>query len=118
MDQENCMLRDVGYEGFEAFVGMVDGKWKLRIIFYLGQHGVLRYGELKQLIEPITYKMLTAQLRELESDGLIDRNDYQESPPRVEYSLSPMGRDLKPLVEDLCQWIITNKVGVKDDLSS
>lgn len=63
MKKESCDLQEFGYERFETVVGMIGGKWKLRIIYMLAFHEVLRYGELKRLLAPITYKMLTNQLR-------------------------------------------------------
>lgn len=69
-------------------------------------HDVLRYGELKKLLTPITHKVLTAQLKELEKDGLINRKEYQQIPLRVEYSLTDMGKDLEPLVQKMYQWIL------------
>lgn len=102
---ENCYLRDTGYEKFEKVVNMIGGKWKLRIIYMLAFHEILRYGELKRLLTPITHKMLSAQLKELERDGLVHRKEYQQIPPKVEYSLTQMGRDLKPVVKEMYQWI-------------
>lgn len=67
----------------------------------LAFHEVLRYGELKRLLTPITHKMLTTQLRELEKDGLVTRKEYQQIPPKVEYSMTKMGRDLQPIVKEL-----------------
>ncbi|MBQ8935833.1 MAG: winged helix-turn-helix transcriptional regulator [Oscillospiraceae bacterium] len=84
---------------------MIGGKWKLRIVYMLAFHKVLRYGELKRLLSPVTHKMLTAQLRELEKDGLVSRKEYQQIPPKVEYSLTEMGRDLKPVVKEMYLWI-------------
>ena len=81
MKKEPCYLQDFGYERFEIIVGMIGGKWKLRIIYMLAFHEVLRYGELKRLLAPITHKMLTNQLKELEKDGLIIRE--------------PVGNDLR-----------------------
>lgn len=105
MEKETCYLKDVGYEKFEKVVNMIGGKWKLRIIYILAFHEVLRYGELKRLLAPITHKMLTAQLKELEKDGLVNRKEYQQIPPKVEYSLTQMGRDLKPVVKEIHNWI-------------
>lgn len=85
---------------------MIGGKWKLRIIYVLASHEILRYGELKRLLAPITHKMLTTQLKELEKDGLINRKEYQQIPPKVEYSLTQMGRDLKPVVKEMHAWIM------------
>ncbi|MGG7176288.1 winged helix-turn-helix transcriptional regulator [Clostridium paraputrificum] len=105
MKTEDCILNEMGYEKFESFLRMIDGKWKLRIVFLLALHQVLRYGELKKLLHPITHKMLAAQLKELEQDALVIRTEYPQIPPKVEYSLSEMGRDLRPVVEKICDWI-------------
>ncbi len=105
MKSGDCYLREMGYEKFEIFVNMIGGKWKLRIIYLLAFHEVLRYGELKRLLSPITHKMLTMQLKELEKDGLVHRKEYQQIPPKVEYSLTQMGRDLKPIVKEIHGWI-------------
>lgn len=106
MELENCYLKEFGYEKFEKVVNMIGGKWKLRIIYVLASHEILRYGELKRLLAPITHKMLTTQLKELEKDGLINRKEYQQIPPKVEYSLTQMGRDLKPVVKEMHAWIM------------
>ncbi|MGL4800168.1 MAG: winged helix-turn-helix transcriptional regulator [Cellulosilyticaceae bacterium] len=105
MKEDNCIVKAMGYERFETVVNMIGGKWKLRIIFVLAFHGVLRYGELKKILHPITHKMLANQLKELEQDGLVIRTEYQQVPPKVEYRLSPMGQDLQPIVESLSVWI-------------
>ncbi len=105
MDKESCYLKDFGYEKFERVVEMLDGKWKLRIIYMLAFHEVLRYGELKRLLAPITHKMLTNQLKELERDGLITRTEYPQIPPKVEYSMTEMGRSLQPVVKEMYLWI-------------
>lgn len=71
----------------------------------LASHEVLRYSELKRLVSGITHKMLTQQLRELEHDGLVFRKEYQQIPPKVEYSITDMGRDLKIVVSSMHTWI-------------
>ena len=105
MKTEPCYLKEFDYEKFERAVGMIGGNWILRIVYMLAFHKVLRYGELKRLLSPVTHKMLTAQLRELEKDGLVSRKEYQQIPPKVEYSLTEMGRDLKPVVKEMYLWI-------------
>lgn len=105
MENRDCILAEIGYQRVETVIDMIGGKWKLRIIYFLAFHQVLRYGELKKLLHPITHKMLTAQLRQLEKDGLVIRKEYPQVPPKVEYSLSQQGRDLQPIVEKLCDWI-------------
>ncbi len=106
MEKEHCYLKEFGYEKFEKVVDMIGGKWKLRIIYILAFHEVLRYGELKRLLSPVTHKMLTTQLKELEKAGLVNRKEYQQVPPKVEYSLTQMGRDLEPVVKEIHTWIM------------
>lgn len=110
MGKDNCYLQEFGYERFERAVKMIGGKWKLRIIYMLAMHGVLRYGELKRLLTPITHKMLTNQLKELEQDKLVNRKDYGQIPPKVEYSLTDIGRDLQPCVLKMYKWIVKHKL--------
>ncbi|MBQ3513987.1 MAG: helix-turn-helix transcriptional regulator [Lachnospiraceae bacterium] len=106
MEFENCFLKDIGYGKFQKVVNMIGGKWKLRIIYVLAFHEMLRYSELKRLLSPITHKMLSTQLKELEKDGLVLRKEYPQVPPKVEYSLTQMGRDLKPVVKEIHNWIV------------
>jgi DNA-binding HxlR family transcriptional regulator len=106
MKSKECFLKEFGYERFEKVVNMIGGKWKLRIIYVLAFHETLRYGELKRLLTPITHKMLSTQLKELEKDGLINRKEYQQIPPKVEYSLTQMGKDLQPVVHEIHNWIL------------
>ena len=106
MKPDECFLKEFGYERFEKVGIMSGGKWKLRIIYVLAFHEILRYGELKRLLSPITHKMLSTQLKELDKDGLINRKEYQQIPPKVEYSLTQMGRDLEPVVREIHNWIL------------
>lgn len=83
----------------------IGGKYKARILWHIHQEGnVLRYGELKRVLRNITSKMLTQSLRELEADQLIHREVYKQVPPRVDYSLTPTGRELIPFIEHLAHW--------------
>lgn len=81
----------------------IGGKYKGRILWYL-KDGVLRYGELKRIVEGISPKMLTQALKELENDKLIHRKVYHEVPPRVEYTLTPTGAALIPSIDLLRIW--------------
>jgi DNA-binding HxlR family transcriptional regulator len=81
----------------------ITGKWKLEILWQLNQR-VHRFGELKRAVPGITQHMLTAQLRELESDGLIRRTIFAEVPPRVEYAITPAAQELKPVIDALFTW--------------
>ncbi|OBZ16295.1 HxlR family transcriptional regulator [Bacillus sp. FJAT-27264] len=87
----------------EATLEVIGGKWKCVILCHL-THGKKRTTELKQLMPAITQKMLTQQLRELESDGIINRISYNQVPPKVEYELSEYGESLKYILDSLCNW--------------
>ncbi|QDQ25673.1 helix-turn-helix transcriptional regulator [Chitinimonas arctica] len=86
-----------------AAVNVIGGKWKT-IILHMLMSGTMRFGELQKQIPPISQKMLTQQLRELEVDGVIERTVYAVVPPRVEYSLSAKGAELAPILSDLYSW--------------
>jgi len=85
-------------------LSMIGGKWKLPILRALSPNEVLRYNELKRRIVGITNMMLSQSLKELEANGLITRNQYPEIPPRVEYSLTQSGIDLRPTLAELATW--------------
>ncbi len=87
----------------ELAMEIVGGKWKLVILEHL-RDGVRRFGELQRLLPAVTPRMLTRQLRELETDGLVHREVYAEVPPKVEYSLTDVGRSLDPLLSELRGW--------------
>lgn len=82
----------------------IGGKYKGRLIWYLYNHEVMRYGELRRSIKDITPKMLTQTLRELEEDGLVLRKVYYEVPPKVEYTLTEVGMELIPFIQYLKDW--------------
>lgn len=87
----------------DAALDVLGGKWKMRILWHLTD-GPYRYGELNRRIPKVTEKMLIQQLRALEADGLVHREQYPEVPPRVEYSLTEKGRSFIPLLERLGAW--------------
>jgi DNA-binding HxlR family transcriptional regulator len=87
----------------QVAVEIIGGKWKIYIIYNL-LSGTKRFGELKKLLPGITQKMLTQQLRELESDGIISRLIYPEVPPKVEYSITKLGMTLEFVFQSLCNW--------------
>lgn len=82
---------------FEYTLSIIGGKWKMIIMFWLSKRKIVRYGELKKLINGITHKMLSSQLKELEYEGIIIRKEYHQIPPKVEYSLSEKGWTLMPI---------------------
>jgi DNA-binding HxlR family transcriptional regulator len=87
----------------EATISLIDGKWKCVVLYHLLDKTV-RFNELRRIIPDVTQRMLTNQLRELETDGLIVRKVYAEVPPKVEYSLSPLGKTLEPVLVALRGW--------------
>lgn len=89
---------------FEIAIDLIGGKWKPLIIWHLGTKGTRRFNELKKLLPKATQKMLTQQLRELESDNLVNRKVYPEVPPKVEYSLTDLGESLMPILNSMCKW--------------
>ena len=84
-------------------LGYVGGKWKTVVLYYL-MEGTKRYSELRKLIPDISEKMLAKALHELQTDGIIRRQDHHTVPPRVDYSLTAEGRTLIPLLEALALW--------------
>lgn len=85
-------------------LAVIEGKWKLRILYELACEKTLRYGELKSNIPSITHKMLSVQLKELVEDKIIIRKEYPQVPPKVEYSLSSKGISFIPILNDMCSW--------------
>ena len=82
---------------------ILGGKWKIEILYYISLK-TRRFGELQRQIGDITQSTLTKQLRELEADGFISRYIYQEVPPKVEYSLTDLGKSFVPVLEVMKQW--------------
>lgn len=90
-------------------ISVVGGKWKWLIMYRLSANGVLRYGELKKILPSITHKMLSQQLKELEAEQLIHREEYHQVPPKVEYSLTAKGKTLIPILDLMSEWGSKNK---------
>ncbi len=97
------MFENLTYCPASATLEVIGGKWKPLILYYL-QNSIRRNGELLRLMPKITQKMLTRQLRELETDGIVHREVYPVVPPRVEYSLTERGETLIPVLEAMVQW--------------
>lgn len=88
----------------EATLTVIGGKWKCVILWHLAEDGTSRFSELRRRLPGITQRMLTNQLRELEADGLIEREVFAQVPPKVEYRLSERGRTLWPVLDALKRW--------------
>ncbi|HLZ56256.1 MAG TPA: helix-turn-helix domain-containing protein [Ktedonosporobacter sp.] len=87
----------------EATLDVIGGKWKGVILYHLLE-GPQRFSDLKRHLPAITQRMLTLQLRELERDGIVHREIYQQIPPKVEYSLTEFGETLRPILLDMLNW--------------
>ena len=95
----DCPSRDV--------LELIGGKWSILIICAL-RPGPRRTGDLMRTIDGISQKMLTQTLRDLHSNGIVDRTSYHEVPPRVEYRLTSLGASLSDLARDMEQWVVAN----------
>lgn len=85
-------------------ISVIGGKWKMLILYLLSENQPVRFNEMKRQIGVITFKMLSSQLKELEADGMVNRKEYPQIPPKVEYSLTPKAETLLPVMEQLCEW--------------
>lgn len=87
----------------ETTLTLISDKWKVLILRDL-MPGTKRFGELRKSVGDVSQKVLAAQLRDMEKSGLVHREVYAEVPPRVEYSLTPLGRSLKPILDSMWAW--------------
>jgi DNA-binding HxlR family transcriptional regulator len=87
----------------EVTLSIIGGKWKPLIVFYL-LGSTKRFSELRRLLPQATQQMLTMQLRELEQAGILHRHVYPQVPPKVEYSLTELGRSIEPVLRQMCSW--------------
>ncbi|MFI3237333.1 MAG: helix-turn-helix domain-containing protein [Lachnospiraceae bacterium] len=88
----------------ELTLDIIGGKWKPIIIYHVGNGSNMRYGELKRLIPNISERVLSRELRDLENNGIVNRDEYREKILRVEYSLTDIGNEVLPLLNQLTQW--------------
>ncbi len=95
---------DMAASGIEGAFRMLEGRWKMVIIFHLFARGILRFSELEKAIPAVSQKMLIQQLRELERDGIVIRRVYAQVPPKVEYKLTEWGQAMCPALDALLEW--------------
>lgn len=96
--------------GFHYTMSLIQGKYKMFILYALMGYGVVRFNALKKYIGTISYKTLSATLKELEADGLVHREEYLQIPPKVEYSLTARGKSLIPILDRMCEWGEENRI--------
>ena len=109
----DCRLEDTG---FNYTMSLIQGKYKMIILYTLMEFRIVRFNEMQKYIVGITYKTLSSTLKQLEADGLVNRKEYPQIPPKVEYSLTGKGRSLIPILDQLCDWGEKNRD--ERDLSS
>lgn len=98
---DECCVEDTG---FNYTMSLIQGKYKMYILYALAGFEVVRFNELQRYLKTITYKTLSSTLKKLETDGLIHREEYPQIPPKVEYSLTDRGRSLIPILDQMCDW--------------
>ena len=105
-------IEDANFEdtGFSYTLSLISGKHKMVILYCLMEFETVRFNELRRYLKNISDKTLSANLKELEADGLIIRKEYPQIPPKVEYSLSERGRSLMTVLDQLCVWGEENRI--------
>ncbi|MTI01893.1 MULTISPECIES: helix-turn-helix domain-containing protein [Alphaproteobacteria] len=97
--EEHCQI--------ESLISAISGRWKLLVIYWLAQ-GSCRFNQLQRNLGSITHRTLTRQLSELQETGFVSRKDFRTIPPHVEYSLTPLGQSLIPLLYEMHEWAAQN----------
>ncbi|CAB3759078.1 winged helix-turn-helix transcriptional regulator [Paraburkholderia solisilvae] len=106
---------DTAAVGVEAVLKLLEGRWKLVILFHLFDRKVQRFSDLEKLIPGISQKMLAQQLRQLEADGIVARKLYPQVPPKVEYRLTAWGQALCPALDAMLKWAEKRDVLLPED---
>jgi len=109
MAQYKGKVKDIQDTPFGYTLSVIGGKWKMVIIYLLAENEPVRFNDLKRQIGAITYKILSSQLKELERDGMVERKEYPQIPPKVEYRLTEKAKTLLPILEGLCEWGAKNQ---------
>ena len=110
MDRRCISQEQLLETGFSYTLSLIHGKYKMTILYTLMEFSVVRFNEMKKYIGGISYKTLSAALKELEADRLVHREEYPQIPPKVEYSLTPRGRSLMPILDAMCEWGDRNRL--------
>ena len=110
MSERNISNECFRSTGFSYTLSLINGKYKMTILYVLAEFGVVRFNEMKKYIDEISYKTLSSTLKELEADKLVHREEYPQIPPKVEYSLTERGKSLIPILETMCDWGKENRL--------
>ncbi len=112
MNAERCLETGVALADtdFGYTLSIIGGKYKMILMYWLAECGVLRFNELKRRVGTISFKTLSLTLKELEADGILLRTEYPQIPPKVEYILTERGRSLIPVLDAMCDWGGQNRV--------
>ena len=110
MSERNISNECFRSTGFSYTLSLINGKYKMTILYVPAEFGVVRFNEMKKYIDEISYKTLSSTLKELEADKLVHREEYPQIPPKVEYSLTERGKSLIPILETMCDWGEENRL--------
>lgn len=100
-----CEAREcIGKTGFGYTMSLIGGKYKAVILYTIAQFGTIRTNEMQRYIAGISFKTLSANLKDLEREGLVERREYPQIPPKVEYTLTDRGASLVPVLSAMCAW--------------
>ena len=110
MSERNISNECFRSTGFSYTLSLINGKYKMTVLYVLAEFGVVRFNEMKKYIDEISYKTLSSTLKELEADKLVHREEYPQIPPKVEYSLTERGKSLIPILETMCDWGEENRL--------
>ncbi|UNM96574.1 helix-turn-helix transcriptional regulator [Ignatzschineria rhizosphaerae] len=111
MIESPCIAGDtpISETGIGYTLSLINGRYKIMILYWLSVNSVMRFNQLKRHIEKISFKTLSNTLKELERDELVIRKEYPQIPPKVEYRLSMRGRSLLPIIDAMCEWGENNR---------
>ena len=111
IERERCISQEsLENTGFSYTLSLINGKYKMIILYTLMEFGVVRFNEMKKYIGGISYKTLSVNLKELEADQLVHREEYPQIPPKVEYTLTERGKTLIPILDSMCDWGYKNRL--------
>lgn len=109
--EKRCISQEcLNDTGFSYTLSLINGKYKMTILYTLMEFGIVRFNEMKKYIGDISYKTLSSTLKELEADRLVHREEYPQIPPKVEYSLTERGKSLMPILDGMCEWGDRNRI--------